>query len=272
METQQNSDWTAVREAATSCLDATWSLVCWAEFSQDRDYDVDRASLHLAAIDRAGDVFKRTSITLRKDQLDSIARATVGEGPRPEFQYRAVSAATAHEATRKVLQQVLIYLETVLFELDFCSLDSLHEISTEELRETLPLLARMNPLQDVLYVHEVQQLRAWIDREWAAVSQGTQGTDPNRPTIDVVRLTMDGLGGRSLRFFKFIVGRSYKTYFEELRDESTVFTKADISDAGIETGIKDLIRDLSSIEAPYIVEWKKGDKWVRLDPKSQQGE
>ena len=102
-------------------------------------------------------------------------------------------------------------------------------------------------------------------------TENDETTDDNgQPDAEpevVLRHTRDGLSGRTLRLFDVLVGKPDKTYYEELRDDSTVFTKADISDSGIATGIKDLIRDLQSIEAPYIVEWSKGDKWVRLDEK-----
>lgn len=82
-----------------------------------------------------------------------------------------------------------------------------------------------------------------------------------------VQATKDALSGRSLRFFNFLFGNSFKTYFEDLRERSPVFTKSDITDEGIKTGIQDLIKDLEAISAPYVVEWSMGDRWVRLDDK-----
>ncbi|MCA9125094.1 MAG: hypothetical protein KDB11_33190 [Planctomycetales bacterium] len=171
MKPQESVDWTAVRSAARGCLEATWSLVCFAENSLHDDYDVDGATCYLAAIDRAIITFKQSSQILRQDRLDSLALASVGEGPRPEFAYRNISGATAHEVSRKLLQQSLVYMEACLF----CDLqlgwDELHSMSPNELWATLPRFGQMGSLQDVLRIEEIQEIRAWIDREWAAVSR-----------------------------------------------------------------------------------------------------
>jgi len=171
MEPQEPVDWTAVRSAAQSCLKATWSLVCFAERSLDDDYDVDQADCHLATIDRALGTFKESAFILCQDRLDSLALASVGEGPRPEFAYRHIVGASAHEVSRKLLQQALLFMESCLFDLEVGSLRELGTLSREELRTTLPLFEQMNSLQHVLYVGETQEIRAWIDREWAAVSR-----------------------------------------------------------------------------------------------------
>ncbi|MCA9119255.1 MAG: hypothetical protein H6822_22450 [Planctomycetaceae bacterium] len=89
------------------------------------------------------------------------------------------------------------------------------------------------------------------------------------PALDATQTTMDGLRGRTMRLFRFIVGRPHKTRYEELRDESDVFTKVEITDDGIKTGIKDLVRDLDAINAPFIVEWSHADRWVKLVNKPQ---
>ena len=60
-DSQQKIDWTAVRQAALDCLDATWTLICFAEWSQRGDYGADRAALHLAAIDKSGNTFLRAT-------------------------------------------------------------------------------------------------------------------------------------------------------------------------------------------------------------------
>lgn len=80
-----------------------------------------------------------------------------------------------------------------------------------------------------------------------------------------VKTTMDGLSGRSLRLFQWLAERlNRRVYFDELRDESTVFTKSGISDQGIKSGIKCLIGGLDELVAPFIVEWSMADKWVKL--------
>ena len=81
-DSQQNIDWTAVRQAALKCLDATWDMVWWAERSQEDDYDVDGAALHLAAIDTAGDALTRAISMFEPGLFDSLVMASVGEGPR----------------------------------------------------------------------------------------------------------------------------------------------------------------------------------------------
>jgi hypothetical protein len=85
------------------------------------------------------------------------------------------------------------------------------------------------------------------------------------PSDEIIRCTRDALGGRTLRLFNFLVGNEYKVTFDELRNDSTVFTKPKITDDGISTGIKDLIKCLNAMNAPFLVEWSKGDKTVRLD-------
>ena len=64
-DSQQKIDWDAVRRAADDCLNATWSLVCFAEWSQGSEYDANRATAHLAAIDRARDTFRRAMEVLQ---------------------------------------------------------------------------------------------------------------------------------------------------------------------------------------------------------------
>lgn len=274
MEPPQNIDWTAARNAAISCVKATWGLVCWAGWSQDADYNTERATIHLTQIDQARVTFKHALFTLHQpDLLDSIAVASVGEGPKPDFQYRTVSCATAHEASVELLRRMLLLLENAVDELHYPSLDQLHDLSVEDLRDCLVLVSRMHLPIDILYAGETHQIRTWIKREWAAACRTQQTGDADPYKQDVVRSTTDGLSGRSLRFFTFLVGKTHKTYFEELRDDSIVFTKAKITDSGIETGIKGLILDLGKITAPYFVEWSKRDKWVKLVAKraSSQG-
>ncbi len=56
-------DWDAIRAIAYDCMNATWDLVCEAEWSNQEDNDEDRSQLYLGVIENAGATFKRASIT-----------------------------------------------------------------------------------------------------------------------------------------------------------------------------------------------------------------
>ena len=109
-------DWNAVRQTALDCLDAAWSLVCLAESSQEADYDADRAALHLVGIDEACDTFLRARRDVFSPSLfDSIALATVGEGPRPDFHVGPVNCATVHETAFEFLRGAIGQVENGLW-------------------------------------------------------------------------------------------------------------------------------------------------------------
>ena len=55
------------------------------------------------------------------------------------------------------------------------SIDDLHELSLEALRDTLSRMEERKSLQSLLNERGFHQIRAWIDREWAAVSKGGEG-------------------------------------------------------------------------------------------------
>ncbi len=185
-DSQQEIDWTAVRQAALDCLDATGSLICHAESSQEDDYNADRAALHLAAIDTARDTFKRTAIMLSRGLFDSLALASVGEGPRPDFRFGVVCCATAHETAHELLRRTLGCLESGVFDelkgidgLHELSLEALHELSLEALRNTLSRLEERTSLRGLVDAPGLHQVGAWIDREWAAVlASGKPAGDP----------------------------------------------------------------------------------------------
>lgn len=130
----------------------------------------------------------------------------------------------------------------------------MRQFLTEEANSNSPCKVRLTRHGRV----EVARLRLTHRGDEVEIDGSENSGDTGQNREGVIRKTMDGLSGRSLRFFRFLIYRPCKVYFEELRDESTVFTKPDITDAGIATGIKDLIRDLATIEAPYLVEWSKG--------------
>ncbi len=155
-----------MRRAALNCLDATWSLICFAEWSQGNDYDEDRAALHLAAINVATETFKRAKEVFDSPGLfDTLAQAAVGEGPRPDFRYGSVYCATAHEAAFELLRRVVLWAEL--------GFDDLRDDPPDDLRNILSRLEKRKPLRNLLDGRGVHQVRAWIDREWAAIEAAT---------------------------------------------------------------------------------------------------
>ena len=197
-DSEQNIDWTAVRQAALKCLDATWDMVWWAERSQEDDYDVDGAALHLAAIDTAGDALTRAISMFEPGLFDSLALASVGEGPRPDFQVGDICLPTAHEMTFILLRHALFWVENGLAAQDINPIEQLHELSAKALHEKLRNLTAikslslltpqqfkgigrffhmgtLKPIESLLTLGQYNVVRAWIDREWAAVSKGAEG-------------------------------------------------------------------------------------------------
>ena len=187
-------DWDAVRRAAYDCLNAAWTLVCFAESFQGSEYDENRAAAHLEAIDRARDTFRpamellqpgfemATADSIRYSPVfDALALATTGQSERPDFRYGPVCCPTAHEAAFELLRWAILWVENGLnAELDerglpdqyVAGIDDLHKLSPEELRDTLMQLERRESLQGLLRGRGIRQIRAWIDQEWAAVSGG----------------------------------------------------------------------------------------------------
>jgi len=198
-DSQQNIDWTAVRQVALQCLSAASDLIWWGGFSQEGDYDVERAALHLAAIDRACDTLKRAIHTfspgsvavpitalVSSAEFDAIARASVGDGPRPDFQFGGICCATAHQSAYVLLRSAILQLENRLnAELDrsgqpdniVASIEDLHAFSPEALRDILVHMERVAPLENLLAGQGLNVVRAWIDREWAAVSHAPANGD-----------------------------------------------------------------------------------------------
>ena len=167
MESHQNIDWSAIRQVALECLAATWDMIWWAECSQEDDYDVDGAALHLAAIDTACDTLGRAIhtfspgvVVLPGDALsssahfDAIARASVGEGARSDLPVWRNLCATAHQSAYVLLRGAILQLENGLnADLDrrgvddkhVASIDDLHALSPEALRDTLIHLEEVAP-------------------------------------------------------------------------------------------------------------------------------
>lgn len=174
-------DWNEVRGIALDCLSSSLELLTWARRSQQEDYDVGSATLHLAAIDKARDcsasslgilsigIDDRSSDSLRQFPIcDQLAQASSGETARPDFGV----AATAHEAVFRLLMIALLHIENNLN--GGLTLEDLHGVSPEKLRVTLRALEKNDSIEHVLcsvgYLHNLQ---AWIHREWAAVSGAT---------------------------------------------------------------------------------------------------
>lgn len=172
-------DWNEVRGIALDCLSSSLELLTWARRSQEEDYDVGSATLHLATIDKARNNAENFLGILTigidgssKNHLcqfpiyDQLAHASAGETAHPDFGV----AATAHEAVFRLLMIALLHIENNLK--GGLTLEDLHGVSPEELRVTLRALEKKDSMEHVLgsvgYLHNLQ---AWIHREWAAVSQ-----------------------------------------------------------------------------------------------------
>ena len=210
-DSQQNIDWTALRQTASQCLSAAWDLICWAERSQNNDYDVERAALHLAAIDRACDTLTRAIRILSSRVFDPLAQAVIGEGPRPDFQFGGVCCATAHESGFVLLRSAVLRIELDLEALRIGSIEQLHDLSPADLHAVLvelgsdavqvhdgpraewsrvaqPLFRMANvPLQSLLTDQQLNVVHAWIDREWAAMSNDGKRDVvvlPQQPDVD----------------------------------------------------------------------------------------
>ncbi len=193
-DSQQTIDWDAIRRAANDCLNAAWSLVCFAELSQGSEYDANRATAHREAIDRARETFRLAMEILQpgldcasgdsirySPVFDALALATAGRSDRPDFQYGPACCATAHEAAFELLRWAILWVENGLnVELDerglpdpyVAGIDDLFKLSPEVLRDTLVRLERRESLQGLVRGRGIRQIRAWIDREWAVVSGG----------------------------------------------------------------------------------------------------
>ena len=190
-DSQQKIDWNAVRRAADDCLNATWSLVCFAERSKGSDYDSDVAAAHLTAIDRARDTFRRAMEVLQpgfelatddsirySPVFDALALATAGQSDRPDFRYGPVHCATAHEAAFELLRRGILWVEDGVFEdMDErwlkdekeVSIGVLHKLPLPALRDTLAGWEKRKPLAKLLAAGGTKTIRTWIGREWAAV-------------------------------------------------------------------------------------------------------
>jgi len=221
-EFQEGTDWFATRLAALQCLSAAWELYSFACQSQESDYDVESAALHLAAIERAYAVLDRAIHTFSPGvvalfgdwhyssaDFDAIARATVGEGARPDFRFGGTCCATAHQSAYVLLRFALMDLESAMdAELDrmgvddstLASIDALRALSPEALRDTLIRLEKVAHVRRLFAGQSCDVLRAWIDREWAAVSRAPGGSaEPEAKAIVQISAGVFGVAGYSPR-------------------------------------------------------------------------
>lgn len=172
-------DWEQIRAMAIDCLSSSIDLLSWARRSQEKDYDADSATLHLAAIGKARDILERSFGILSmgsdgrsEDYLrqfpiyDQLALASKAESARPDF---GVSS-TAHEAAFRLLMIGLLHIEGNLKD-GGLMLEDLHGISLKKLRVALRDVEKNDPIKNVLGgFARLNNLQAWIHREWANVS------------------------------------------------------------------------------------------------------
>ena len=172
-------DWNETRGIALDCLSSSLELLTWARRSQEEDYDVGSATLHLAAIDKARNNAENFLGILTigidgssKNYLcqfpicDQLAQASAGETARPDFGV----AATAHEAAFRLLMIGLLHIEENLKD-GGLTLEDLHGISLKKLRVALHDAEKKDPIENVLGgFARLNNLQAWIHREWANVS------------------------------------------------------------------------------------------------------
>ncbi len=196
---QLKTDWDVVRSAALACLDAVQKLKSYADDSQGNYYNDKVVAMHLAAIKEAEIVFSQSWTTVSNfgdtvfDQL--LLAQTVGEAARPDFRF----SATAHEASLVLLGETVRWVNIGLGDAlvsigarDFYNgaIQDLHLCSPEQLRDALCHSEKSKPLQSLFDRMQTQpfiRLRAWIDREWAAVATitnvgGTSQRSPNQTT------------------------------------------------------------------------------------------
>jgi len=121
-------------------------MVWWAERSREDVNDVDGAALHLAAIDSAGDALTRAISMFKPGLFDSLALASVGEGPHPDFQVGDICRPTAHEMAFILLRHAIFWVENGLGGSRHQPYEQLHEFSAKALHEKLRNLTAINSL------------------------------------------------------------------------------------------------------------------------------
>jgi hypothetical protein len=85
-----------------------------------------------------------------------------------------------------------------------------------------------------------------------------------------VKSVEDGLSGQARQVFSFLCGRNEKTSFDDLRNESSLWTKTKPSDDKVDKALSRLSVCLQKIQAPYALEWSKADgiAWLSSVPRT----
>jgi hypothetical protein len=218
-DSQQSIDWNAMGNAALKCVGSACSLAHWGERSQEDDYNVDDAVLHLAAIDDATDILGRAIALFHPQRFNKIALASVGEGARPDFRFGEACYSTAHQAALELLRAGVFHIENSLNEIAedrgapdnyVAGIDDLHALSPDDLRDTLiAVYARPVSKWAVKEIEfaQVKEFQAWIHREWAAVSRapangGEPADDDDSVWVSASKLCPDkGISLKTARAF-----------------------------------------------------------------------
>lgn len=175
----QDFDFDSMRAIALDSIAAASDLERWAHRSQEDDYDVDSAVLHLDVIEKAQAIFcsligilpvgmdlSSTEPLRHFPIFDQLALASAHEIARPVFG----GCATAHEAAFGRLNRAFMHIASSLNA--NLGIEGLHGLSPEQLRDTLSQLEKKYPIKTALESSDQDySLIAWIHREWAAVSQ-----------------------------------------------------------------------------------------------------
>lgn len=174
----QDFDFDSMRAIALDSIAAASDLERWAHRSQEDDYDVDSAVLHLDVIEKAQAIFcslmrilpmgmdLNSTEPLRHFPIfDQLALASAHEIARPVFG----GCATAHEAAFGRLTRAFMHIASSLNA--NLGIEGLHGLSPEQLRDTLSQLEKKYPIKTVLESSDQDySLIVWIHREWAAAS------------------------------------------------------------------------------------------------------
>ncbi len=202
-------DWTAVRQAALDCVEATSGLLHWAAWSQQDDYDVERAAVHLEVIRYASETYLRTERVLDGVFEPLLLKlATVSKEPWPDFQFGFVCCSTAHETAHELLRMALLRMQFGVLRMlkrrrldpQSLSIAALDALSPEDLQKTLSRWQEKEPLEKVVGMDAINRVGAWIHREWAAVTR--------LPNHDQERLTQETLHSPDFRSVNWF-GRKY---------------------------------------------------------------
>lgn len=293
---QEKIDWDAVRDAALNCLNATWSMIRFADRSQSSEYDAQAAIAQLDDIDRARTTFRQAMETLEpgfecssdpefRDSrvFKALLVAISHQSTYPEFRFGPISCGTAHEAAFELLRHAILWIENgLIVELEevgapdhhVASIDDLHKLTPGKLRATLSKLGKRKSIQSIIQARETKQIRAWIDREWAAVIAGSEtNRQPNAATnaqIDepeigseqMIAKTCEALKGQSLKIFLFLSRQKHKTAYGTLLDN--VWEK-EVEETSISRAIERLAESLNKMTPQYFTvvnEFQSRRVWI----------